>query len=46
MNALGLLGLECGEEKREIEWCFTVAEKNGEGGKWDNCNSIINKIYF
>ena len=22
------------------------AEGNRGGGKWDNCNSIINKIYF
>ena len=34
-----LRGVECWWEK------WWRAEEN-KGGKWDNCNNIINKIYF
>ena len=33
------------KEKGECEWEGVCREEGSEGGKWDNCNSIINKIY-
>ena len=27
-------------------WRECAGQRGIKGGKWDNCNSIINKIYF
>ena len=39
-------GCELTEEGRECRWEGVCRVEGNKGGKRDNCNSIINKIYI